>query len=523
MKISWELNRQDWIDSVVVTAAEMRAIEGRVFAAGMPVAALMEKVAGAIARRTIELYPLTAYRRWGILVGNGHNGGDALVVARELFWRGYEVVLFYPDRQGMKELTGQHASYLDSLGVSVVEDINELQGCDIVLDGLFGFGLNRTLTGVWRETIESIASWPMPIVSIDLPSGLHGDTGEAMGTAVRADRTFCLGLWKLAFFQDRALEYLGECELIDFDLRVEDICHVLGVEWGDLRFRRWSDLSAQLFLPGKRSILTHKYREGNLLLVCGSQEYAGAAILAGLGARSTGIGMLSIAVPASIKPLVVNALPEAIVIGCKETKSGAIKALPEIDLSRYHAIACGCGLTGKPKRTIATLLGIDLPLILDADALNIAASEGYLTTISQMRRSPTILTPHTGEFRRLFPTLDVGNRSTAVRSAARISQSIVLLKGARTLIANPLGETIAIPHSTPALARGGSGDILTGIIGGLVAIAKAKNRPDRDLPSIVATAAWWHAKAAMAAEDDRTAVGVDPLALVSYLQAIWRN
>ena len=155
---------------------------------------------------------------------------------------------------------------------------------------------------------------------------------------------FCLGLWKLAFLQDQALEYIGTAELIDFDIPLADIQAVLGVP----QIRRITRSAVIATLPLPRPAVTHKYKEGHLLLICGSHRYSGGAILSALGARASGVGMLSVAVPESIKLLLGSHLPEALIVGCPETQSGAISKLqlPEgTDLSSFDAIACGPGLT----------------------------------------------------------------------------------------------------------------------------------------------------------------------------------
>ena len=515
-------NYQSKIDQFVVTAEQMREIEGRIFAAGMPVAALMEKVAGLITRRIQELYPLEGTEESerknypitncpslivGILVGPGHNGGDALVVARELHFRGYKVIIYRPFSK-LKELTESHAEYAESLTIPFFDKIEPLQVCDIIIDGLFGFGLERPLSESIIEAINKLNEWSKPVVSIDIPSGLHTDTGEALGTAIRASRTLCLGLWKQAFLQDRALEYIGKAELIDFDIQLADIAAVLG---DNPEKKRVTKAFAYANLPLIRPPVTHKYKQGHLLLICGSNRYAGGAILSGLGARASGVGMLSIAVPLSLKPLLVSHLPEALIIDCAETETGAIAYLPDrINLDSYNAIACGPGLTTDATPVVQSVWDGKSPLVLDADGLNILAQLG----LSQ-RQAPTILTPHAGEFKRLFPNIGdpTKDRIDAVSMAARQSNAVVLLKGARTAIANSAAVWI-IGESTPALARGGSGDVLTGLLGGLLAQASSQQIP---IAEIVATAAWWHAQAGILAAKERTELGVDAFTLTQYL------
>ncbi|MDY7015737.1 MAG: NAD(P)H-hydrate dehydratase, partial [Cyanobacteriota bacterium] len=484
-------------------------IEGRIFEGGMPIAALMEKVAGLITTRIVAVYPRSRAAHVGIFVGPGHNGGDALVVARELHLQGYRISLYRPFAK-LKELTAAHAQYAASLGIPACEEIEALKGCDLIIDGLFGFGLTRSLSGPLAEAVETLNQWQKPTVSIDLPSGLHADTGEVLGTAIRATQTLCLGLWKRAFFQDRALEFCGEASLIDFGIPEADIEAILSQS---APVRRMTKEVALSNLPLARSPVTHKYKQGHLLLICGSTRYAGGAILTGLGARASGVGMLSIAVPQSLKPLLVSHLPEALIVGCPETESGAIAERPSAltDLDRFSAIACGPGLTLDARTVVESVLTANVPLVLDADGLNGLAKLGTQPRLAQ-RTAATLLTPHAGEFARLFPHIENPDRDRihAVREAASQCGAIVLLKGARTAIAHPDGAVWLIPESTPALARGGSGDVLTGLMGGLVAQRGAN-------PAIAATAAWWHARAGLLAARDRTELGVDALALSQYL------
>jgi NAD(P)H-hydrate epimerase len=308
---------------------------------------------------------------------------------------------------------------------------------------------------------------------------------------------------------------MGKVELIDFGLPLSDIIAVLGES---PEVQRMTLKGAIAHLPLYRSPTTHKYEQGHLLLVCGSRQYLGAAILAGSAARASGVGMLSIAVPESLRLLLVSHIPDALIIGCEEGVEGEISRLPEgIDLERYDAIACGCGLTPQARFVVQQVLASHCPLILDADGLNILASLG--TSLAE-RQVPTILTPHPGEFKRLFPGLLEGDRIVAVQQAARQSGAVVLLKGARTAIAHPNGSVWVIPESTPALARGGSGDVLTGLMGGLLAQGTRHGTP---VEAIVRSAAWWHAQAGIAASQARTDLGVDASTLVESLIPTLRN
>ena len=472
----------------IVSAQQMRDIESRMFEAGMPIAALMEKVGGLIAARIQSLFSLAVFPCIGVLVGPGHNGGDALVVARELCFQGYQVLVYQPFER-CKALTAAHAQFAKSLlSIPFCTSIEELASCDVLVDGLFGYGLERSLDGAIATTIHTINQWAKPTISIDLPSGIHTDTGEVLGVAVRATHTLCLGLWKLGLVQDAALEWIGQAELIDFDIPWACVKAVLG-DLVPIQRLVASQMMQQLRL--EISPTTHKYKQGHVLLVGGSQKYPGSILLAGLGARATGVGMLTIAVPSSLKPLVVARLPDAVVIGCAETEHGAIAHLPEdLALGRFDAIAYGPGVTTESATVLEQVLKCNHPLILDADGLNLLANLDV--TQLQTRTALTVLTPHSGEFRRLFPARAEASPLLAAQQAAQSCGAVIVHKGACTAIAFPTGQLWINTESTPALARGGSGDVLTGLMGGLMAQAQ---RQGQSLEGAVQSAVWWHSQA----------------------------
>ncbi len=496
------------LKNIVVTSEVINRIENELFRAGMPVAALMEKAATAVASRIKQLYPNP--QKISTLVGPGHNGGDGLVIARELHLAGYQVSIYLFNETASKDLTKQHLKYTQYLKIPLNQSIEQILETDLIIDGLFGYGLTRQISGELFELINQVNSSNIPIVSIDIPSGINSDTGETMGIAIKAKRTFCLGLWKIGHFQDQALSNLGEIELID--IGIPEV--VLNNEQHNKLI--FTDSLARQYLPLPRNLLAHKYQQGHLLLICGSSRYGGSAILSALGARASGVGMLSIAVPASLKSLLISQLPEALVIGCQETSTGAIAEIEKLDLSQYDAIVCGPGLTLDAHQLIPKILEAESPVILDADGLNAVALLNLVPSLIY-RNCPTVLTPHLGEFKRLFSQIDnpQKDRFSSALKAAQLSGSVVLFKGARTVIADPQGKLYCLDKSTPALARGGSGDILAGLTGGLVAQCA-----NRDLGAIVATAAWWHAQGALLAQQERTQLGVDPVTLSSFLTKV---
>lgn len=508
-------------DTIIVTAQQMQAIENMIFTRGMPVAALMEKAAGLIVQYLREHYPKSDYSSVGLIVGSGHNGGDALVVARELYFSGYQVQIYKALAQS-KDLTQNHLDYALFLGIKQADEIEALLQCDLLIDGLFGFGLERHISGELAHLIQTVNQAQKIVVSIDLPSGIHTDTGAVLGTAIKATESLCLGLWKRAYFQDQAIPYLGKITRLNFGIPEQS----LAIAPMEPRLQLFTETLAQSYLPLRRSPLTHKYQQGHTLLIGGSQTYAGSILLAALGARATGVGMLTIVVPESLKTMVVAQLPEALVIGCPETATGAIQILPNLDWTRYQAIACGCGLTLEgATHILPSLITQKIPLILDADALNALANDALnkstLTWLQQRQNvteCPTILTPHLGEFKRLFPGVrQTGDRLTMNQQAAQLSRAIILLKGAKSIITQPNGSSYCLQASTPALARGGSGDVLLGLLGGLLA-----QNPHHGF-DVTATAAWWHAQAGILAAQERTLAGVDGVTLSSYLSRFLTN
>ncbi|MBF2098615.1 MAG: NAD(P)H-hydrate dehydratase [Gloeomargaritaceae cyanobacterium C42_A2020_066] len=495
---------QDWADQVVVTAAQMQAIEASLFAQGLPVPALMEKAAGRAAAWIQAHYPRARYPQVGVLVGPGHNGGDALVVARELHHGGYHVCLHQPLEQA-KPLTEGHRRYADYLGIPAVGQAEALMDCDLIVDGLLGVGLDRPVENPLAAVIDAVNASGRPAVSLDVPSGLHSNTGQVLGSALRARHTLCLGLWKVGLLQDAALDWVGEPVLLPLNIPEVTLAQVLGN--APMRCLTREQMLAALPLP--RRPAGHKYQMGHLLLVAGSRQYGGAALLAALGARASGVGMLSVAVPAGLAGLVLAQVPEALVISCPETPEGAIAHLPpDLDFGRYDALAVGPGLTVAAGPILASLWATSVPLVVDADALN------SIAPWAQSPRAQVFLTPHPGEFSRLFPDLDLTDRFQATRQAAGRSQATVLLKGARLVIAGADGSLAVNPTSTPGLARGGSGDVLTGLLGGLLAQG---HRQGRLLIPLAQAAAWWHAQAGRWVAHHRTELGVDPLHLSQSL------
>jgi len=504
----------------LVTASQMQEIEEKIFASGMPVASLMEKVALKTTSQILKRLPTPPDKHFtiGVLVGCGHNGGDALVVARELYLKGYDVLIYSPLAHKSKDLTKEHLLYAKNIGIPIVKSISDFLQSDLIIDGLFGFGLTRDITGDLADKIKLINQWQKKVISIDIPSGIHTDTGEVLGIAIKANLTLCLGLYKRGLFQDKALEYVGKLKRIDFDIPRQYIEEVIKKS---PTVELINGKKAKKILPLPRHITSHKYKQGHLLLICGSKNYAGAALLSAYGARCSGVGMVSIAVPESLKYMVNSHIPEALVIGCEETDSGAIANLPAFDWAKFEWVSCGMGLTRDAVSVVETVINSSCNILLDADGLNIVA-EHFLMDTLKFREGQTVLTPHDGEFKRLFPDLInvddriEGNRlgAIALGSPSKVSTNATILrKGAKSIISNQEHSYI-IPQTTPALAKGGSGDVLSGFIGGLLTQSHLNRASTID---IVATAAWVHQQGAILAEKEVSQMGVDGVTLSKYI------
>ncbi|MDX2271853.1 MAG: NAD(P)H-hydrate dehydratase [Cyanobacteriota bacterium] len=485
---------------LLVSASQMQALEQAMFAAGMPVAALMEKASLGVARQIARAFPTARYRQVGCLIGAGHNGGDGLVVGRELALQGRRVRVWMPISQA-KPLTIEQARYVQALGSDFVQDPTHLSGCDLLIDAMFGIGLTRPVEDPWRMAIDWANQSGIPILSLDLPSGLHSQTGHPLGSCIRAEVTYCLGLWKVGLWQEAAQPYVGRLERIDIGIPAFALNAVLP-DAPPLHLLP----SIPPFLPPPPAPTTHKYRQGSLLLIGGSATYGGAAILLGLGSRYSGVGMVTLALPASLHLLGLHWLPEVLIRACGETEQGGIASVGNLSWSDYDAIAIGPGLTAGDAPFWREWLeeASQIPSVVDADALNWLARQP--STLWAQRQAPTILTPHAGEFQRLFPDIPFTDRLQAAQVAAAQSNSIVVLKGSKTVIAAPHGKTWVNPASTTGLARGGSGDVLTGLMAGLL----AQHLPAEEVACL---AVWWHSQVARRLAEQRSRRGVDPVHL----------
>ncbi len=455
----------------LLTAAQQRQAEERTAREhGMPVALLMENAGEALAAAAQELASATG--RFFVLCGCGNNGGDGLVAARKLKAEGREVQV---ERVAPADApAGEVARNLAALRAAGVAD-GPIRGApgpgDVVIDALLGTGLNRAPEGELAGTIARIAAWRAAgakVLAADLPSGLASDTGQAPGPCVQADATVSFGGLKVGQLLEPGASACGalssaQIGIPDAALAGLDGPAVFALEERAVRAR----------LPARMAD-THKGTYGHVLVVAGSWGKSGAAALAGLGALRGGAGLVTVACrPDALLPAMAHA-PELMgreLVGEDGLSLSDLNSLLEAADGK-DAVVIGPGIargqdTGKLLK--ALLEELTVPCVLDADALN-ALGEGL--ALLRGAAGPVILTPHPGEAGRLLGTSAAqvqADRLGAVRALAADREGAVVLKGARTLIGFPDGTVWVNPTGNPGMATGGTGDVLSGVLGALCA------------------------------------------------------
>jgi hydroxyethylthiazole kinase-like uncharacterized protein yjeF len=458
-------------ESVLLSVAEMYRSDEAAIAAGVSGVELMEKAGAAVAaaiRARWQPRPVS------ILCGPGNNGGDGFVVARLLRDAGWPVRLaMMGDRAALKGDARINSDRWDG-GVEALSPTS-VEDAALVVDALFGAGLTRDLDGVAREALEAAAA--IPLVAVDVPSGLHGDTGQVMGFAPQAELT-------VTFFRRKP----GHLLLPGRSLCGEVVVAGIGTPASVL-----DDIAPRQAANGKPlwraafpwpKLTDHKYRRGHAV-VTGGRNMTGAARLAARAAQRIGAGMVTLAVPNDATVVYKIAMNSALVHPFLDTH-GFSEFIRE---PRVTAILVGPGNevnVGTRERALAALR-TGKGVVLDADALT--AFEPAPELLFEAVSGPSVLTPHDGEFARLFST--EGDKLTRVRRAAAQSGAVVVLKGADTVIAAPDGRAAINENAPPDLATGGSGDVLAGMLTGLLA---------QRVPSFEAAcaAAWLHGDAAAA-------------------------
>jgi ADP-dependent NAD(P)H-hydrate dehydratase / NAD(P)H-hydrate epimerase len=459
----------------VLNAAQMREADRRTIdEIGIPSIVLMENAGRQVAAALAEAFGPLDGASVAVLAGRGNNGGDGFVVARVLAGRGVEVAVYLIGP--VADVRGDARVNLDVLGrlglpVTVVATVPEWErhradvlASDVIVDALFGTGLNAPLTGVPSQVVEDVNDSDVPVVAIDLPSGLSGDAHVPPGPHMRAALTVALGAPKPPLVLMPARRSVGDLVVADIGIP-QDVIVSIGPPW------------VELIEPGdvrdmvpEREPETHKGQVGHVLIVAGSRGKTGAAHLAAVGALRSGAGLVTVATPASCVPVIAALGAEYMTVPLEEDDAGAIAAgaLDTILSCAADVIAVGPGIGTGPgaAAVVRGLLAVsDRPIVIDADAINVLAGlDGPLSALSK----PVVMTPHPGELARFagLSTAEVqASRIGVATSVAARAHATVILKGHQTLIVSPEGRVGINPTGNPGMATGGSGDVLTGMLG----------------------------------------------------------
>lgn len=465
----------------VVTPSEAKAIDQRAIDEfSIPGIVLMENAA----LKTVDIIRKKYIKdccsgKVVVLVGGGNNGGDGMAIARHLMLGGIEleVFIFSPEDR----ITGDAKTNLDILkklqaAIRWVEDRNdlslldrELKGACLVIDSLFGTGLCRDIEGIVYEAIEKVNSHNVPVVAVDIPSGIHGENGHVMGIAIKADDTVTFGYPKRGHILFPGREYTGELHVVPISLP-SDSAEAEGVSGFTL-----GDMEVAMGLKERPSD-GHKGTFGHVAVIAGSTGMTGAACLTSMAALRTGAGLVTLGVPASLNPIFENKLTEVMTVPLEDKGTGYLlsSGMEEIKklITGKDVLAIGPGW-GKNCDGLEILRNIlaefSIPIVIDADALNHISQDMELLS---KHRGPVIITPHPGEMARLtIKSIKevVEHPVDTAQKLARDYDIIVLLKGATSVVAHPDGRIYFNRSGNSGMGTGGSGDVLTGVIASFIA------------------------------------------------------
>ncbi|MGH7961228.1 MAG: NAD(P)H-hydrate dehydratase [Candidatus Binatia bacterium] len=463
----------------LVTAAEMRELDRLTIEQyGTPGHVLMERAGAGVTAALLNVFPHVRKAPVLIFAGKGNNGGDGLVVARLLKKKGIACEVFLAGRKdrvkddALRNLTaflrlrGRVTEVTEAAHLDLVQ--RKIAGCGLIVDALLGTGLNAPVQGFMAALIDLITASGVPVVAVDIPSGLDADRGQPLGTAVQAELTVTFAYPKLGHIVYPGATYVGRLVVVDIGIAPEAVAAVRP--------------QTVLLTPETAGALVrvrqpeaHKGDFGHLLVLAGARGKSGAALLCGAAALRMGTGLVTLAGPGSLNSVFSSALLEAMTIPLPEQSDGSLsldEAVLTEALRGKSALAFGPGV-GVSTNTIALtrwlLARSAQPMVIDADGLNCLATE---PDVLRRAQAPVVLTPHPGEMARLLKssTAEVqARRLEGARTFATQYGCYLVLKGARTVIAAPDGRVWINPTGNSGMASGGMGDVLTGILGGLLA------------------------------------------------------
>ena len=460
----------------IVSSLQMREIDNLTIKAGVPGELLMERAGVGAGEHILEflssLHPIHV-KRFIVLAGKGNNGGDAYVVARFLSQKSSIPVKVFSICQ-IDELAGDAKLNAEKLPGNVSCEFSkdlkagDFQHGDIIIDGLLGIGISGTLRPPYENWIEIVNSQNMPVVSLDIPSGFNCDDGTTAGFAIKADLTITIGLPKKGMIIGNGPSLCGRIRCVDIGIPPV-LIEKVGSDT-EMIF----DSEVRKFL-GRVDMNSHKGANGHVVVAGGSREYSGAPFLSAEAALHSGAGLVTVAIPEAVQSiqrmlsLIVRKIPGE---GTGYFSSSSIPELVRL-VEKADSVVMGPGIGDEPsvKKMMLAICGFEKPAVFDADALNIISQ---LPDILLKRKYPSVLTPHPGEMKRLLKGFDLQHLMEEDRPAqalglAEKTNSVVVLKGNRTVIA-ARGRPLSVNSTgSPALATAGTGDVLSGMIGAFIA------------------------------------------------------
>ncbi len=465
----------------IVTAEQMRQIDQECGSIGLPTSVLMENAGKAVAEEVRRILGAIDKQRLLILIGPGNNGGDGLVAARHLHDWGAGVSLYLfgqrpPEDPNLEPVRQRGITCVEAAQGENLDGLDDLlSSATAVIDALFGTGKSRPLGESLGQALDRVSKAKerqpgLRIIALDLPSGLNADSGAVDPACLYADNTITLGFPKPGLFNPPGIDRAGKITVADIGIP----SYLAEQATSELITDGW----ARSVLP-KRPLGANKGSFGRVLVVAGSINYIGAAYLACSGAIRVGAGLVTLATATSLQPILASKLTEVTYLPLPESSPGIVSPqavrLIHQELSHCDVLLLGCGLGQSQsairfiKSTLFRLKSAPLPLVLDADALNTLAQTPNWW---QQLAGDAILTPHPGEMARLAGvSIDEvqSDRVGIAKKAAMEWHKTIVLKGACTVIVSPDGQSMISPIANPGLASAGTGDVLTGVIAGLVA------------------------------------------------------
>ncbi len=440
---------------IVLTASEMRAAEAAAIGAGTASAALMEAAGGKTAEILLRGW---TRRSVAVVCGPGNNGGDGFVVARVLAEAGWPVrVALIGDRNGLTGdaalMAGLYEGDIDAFSPDALADAG------LIVDAIFGTGLDRPVEGEAKTAIEAINAHPAPVLAVDLPSGVNADTGAVMGVAVHAARTVAFHARKPAHLLMPGRVLSGAVDIVDIGIS-DEASTGAGAKTFENHPALWGGLLPRPQWGG------HKYHRGAVMALSGGPLNTGAIRLAAEGALRAGAGLVTMLSPADAASVHAAHLT-AIMLSIADTADHVSAHLADAERVSMCVIAGpAMSVSALTREKVLAVLGTKAAAVLDADALTSFADNPQ--TLFSALRADDVLTPHSGEFARLFPEeIKLDGKLAAARAASAKAGCVIVLKGADTVIAAPDGRVLINANAPPDLATAGAGDVLAGFIAGL--------------------------------------------------------